>query len=60
MAQKNKWMLHVASVWKKMKGKMSYRDCLKLAKKSYKKGAAAAPVEKKKRKRRVKKKRVEE
>jgi len=32
-------MKHVASVWAKQKGKMSYRDVLKHAKLSYKKKA---------------------
>ena len=53
----NPWMAHVAKVWKKQKGKMSYRETLKHAKLSYKKGAAA-PAEAAPKKRRRKKKNV--
>ena len=33
--KKNIWMTHVASVWKRVKGKMSYKNALKEAKKTY-------------------------
>ena len=35
----NPWLAHVKSVWAKQKGKMSYSQVLKFAKKSYKKTA---------------------
>ena len=35
--KKNSWMAHVAQVWKRVKGKMSYKKCLVEAAKSYKK-----------------------
>tara|TARA_R110002096_G_scaffold98489_2_gene219109 strand:+ start:81 stop:197 length:117 start_codon:yes stop_codon:yes gene_type:complete len=38
MAKKaNPWMTHLAAFWKKNKGKMSYSQAMKEAKKTYKK-----------------------
>jgi hypothetical protein len=33
----NAWMTHLAAFWKKNKGKMSYKEAMKAAKKTYKK-----------------------
>ena len=37
----NPWMEHVAKVWKKNKGKKSYKATLKEAKQTYKKGKSS-------------------
>ena len=37
----NPWMEHLAKVWKKNKGKKSYKETMKEAKASYKKGKAS-------------------
>ena len=50
----NLWMSHVAAFWKKHKGKMSYKQALQEAKKTYKKTAAPKKAKAKK-KRSVKK-----
>ena len=42
MAGSNPWLAHVKKVWAKQKGKMSYKDVLKHAKKSYKKVSTKA------------------
>lgn len=35
--KQNPWLKHLASVWKKEKGKMTYKECMLKAKQSYKK-----------------------
>ena len=56
----NKWLLHLKSYWAKNKGKMSYRQAMSSAKKSYTpvskaKGSKAVPKAPRKRRRRKKK-----
>ena len=43
----NPWLQHVKSVWAKQKGKMSYSQVLKFAKKSYTKTAKGGKRKKK-------------
>ena len=53
----NRWLEHLKKFWQSQgKGKMSYRQAMKEAKKSYSKKAVAPGDKKKARKRRVKKK----
>ena len=52
----NPWMTHLASVWKRVKGKMSYKQAMVEAKKSYKKGSGKSDDAPKKKRRRRKKK----
>ena len=44
----NAWMTHLKSFWAKNKGKMSYKQAMVAAKKTYKKGSAPASDDKKK------------
>ena len=44
----NAWMTHLKSFWAKNKGKMSYKQAMVAAKKTYKKGGASASTDKKK------------
>ena len=44
----NAWMDHVKKFWAKNKGKMSYKQALQEAKKTYKKGGKTAEKPKKK------------
>ena len=48
MAGKNPWMTHLASVWARVKGKMSYKNAMKEAKKTYKKSSSKDAAPKKK------------
>ena len=43
----NKWLEHVKKFWSAQKGKMSYAQALKEAKKTYKKAPAAIAPKKK-------------
>ena len=51
-------MTHLAQFWKKNKGKMTYREAMQEAKKTYKK-KGGVPVAKKKAKKKVQKKKSE-
>ena len=52
----NAWISHLKAFWSKNKGKMSYKQAMKEARKSYTpKGSAAAEPKKKVKKRRRKK-----
>ena len=60
MAGSNPWLSHLKSFWAKNKGKMSYRQAMVAAKKTYtKKGAKASKAEAPKRKRRRRKKKAQ-
>jgi len=56
MPSKNRWLVHLKSVWAKEKPKgTSYKATMTIAKKTYRKGASAAEEAPKKRRRRKKK-----
>ena len=55
MPGKNPWLNHLSSFWKSAKGKMSYRQAMVAAKKTYKKKGKAKSAAPKKRRRRKKK-----
>ena len=44
----NSWLIHLKAFWAKNKGKMSYKQAMVAAKKTYKKGGASASTDKKK------------
>ena len=43
----NAWMSHLKAFWAKNKGKMSYKQAMVAAKKTYKKGGSSEPDKKK-------------
>jgi len=51
MAARNPWLVHLSAFWKTVKGKMSYRQAMVAAKKTYQR---KAEPQKKKRRRRKK------
>ena len=56
MPSKNRWLVHLKSVWASEKPKgTSYKATMTIAKKTYRKGASAAEEAPKKRRRRKKK-----
>ena len=55
MPSKNPWIQHLSVFWKANKGKMSYRQAMTAAKKTYKKKGSSS-AEAPKRRRRKKKK----
>jgi len=52
----NAWLIHLKQFWAKNKGKMSYKQAMKSARATYKKGGAKAEDAPKKKRRRRKKK----